>query len=1112
MPVFDGEDGAGFFDSEAGELAQLGPPPAALAFPVVGATAFFQEGRFVSQSLTGIAGWWPVEGMATQQPLIAAGNIPKSNRNAPLFFRDISRVTSTQVTPLLANETISQWLGTAVDFHLVAVVDVDTCIVETSGMFYRSGVFSSPGGNIGLELYRTGSPGAWQFWAAFYITSGEALDASAFDGWKVAVTEVFGLIAEGRGRVVLQAKAESGNLYVRSGTDAWGTGVPIANTWVPGIADYPHVGRNYGTNYELDGTIRALGFYDSAQPDIGWSDDIAAWAAATFPADSHLTGEWDASYDVFGYYEGYGFWPGKVGPLVPIRRDAVGITASNSPANQAVNGYTAPRFDAVNDYLQAPHVLGAFFAENGREGTAVIALLPRNPVAASLGVPTANTPYANPGPLADTQGYVLLAWADDAGTPKAIAGAYDGQTRDPVAGGLVDVGNGLNDGWQMVTSPASASVEHMLTMRWSAERGLLELAVDNGAFVTYPFLSVLALNGYLLFGTNYAIGTHLDADIGAVRLFRCAITDAERDAVGAELQAVTGWSFGFAGPSFDGTGALDLSPLVITATGEVRISGIASLSLSALSLAATGAQARTGTGSLALKSLSHTATGTKTHSGSGSLAVSPLSAAGTGAKIHSGSGSLALSSLSCSAAGAKIHSGTGSCALSPLSSSGTGAKIHSGSGSLACSPLSSSATGLKTHSGSGALALSPLSAAGTAALVVNITGSGSCALSPLSASATGAEVFSGSGSLACSPLSVSCVGAESFSGSASCALQPLSLASSGVNTPPPRTGTCALDLSPLACSATGAESFTGSASLAVSPLACSGSGALAFTGAASLALSPLLSAGAGTSILHITGSGSLALMPLNLVVSGGQGVFFTGSGSLALAPLSAAATGSLRFAGTGSLALSPLLGTAAGNEAFAGSGVLSLAPLSAAATGTFLPLVTGTGSLSLQALSALGEGSESFEGDASLTLASLVAAATGDEVFDGAVLLELAPLAVFADGSTVGMPIDGTATLDLSPLSARGEGETGAVFGVGFLTLGRFDVVATGMLILVPPPARPGQARLVVPVRATARVVLGERALATVVAAAKGVVKQGTAPGSGRAVLVPSRRARTRSS
>ncbi len=1063
MSAFDGEDAGGLFDSEADGLAQLGPPPAALAFPVIGATAFFQEGRFVSQPLTGIAGWWPVEGMAAQ-PLIASGNIPKSNRNAPLFHRDISRVTSTNVTPLLANETISQWLGSAVDFHIVAVVDADVFMLEGAGMFYRSGVFSSPGGNFGVELYRTGTPGAWQFWAAFYITSGTLADASAFDGWKVAVTEVFGLSAEGRGRVVVQAKAESGNLYVRSGTDAWGSGVAIDNTWVPGIADYPHIGRNYGANYELDGTIRALGFYDSAQPDIGWSDDIAAWAAATFPADSHLTGEWDASYDVFGYYEGYGFWPGKVGPLVPIRRDAVGITASNSPANQAVNGYTAPRFDAVNDYLQAPHVLGAFFAENGREGTAVIALLPRNPVAASLGVPTANTPYANPGPLADTQGYVLLAWADDAGTPKAIAGAYDGQTRDPVAGGLVDVGNGLNDGWQMVTSPASASVEHMLTMRWSAERGLLELAVDNGAFVTYPFLSVLALNGYLLFGTNYAIGTHLDADIGAVRLFRCAITDTERDAVGSELQTVTGWSFGFTAAT-TGIGDLALAPLEILATGQVVFTGIASLALASFGLASSGGETFTGTASHQLK---------------------PLVGAATASEVFTGSGS---------------------CALSPLSSSAAGLKVHTGTGSLACSPLSASAAAIEVFTGSGSLALSPLvGATGTGGVLNPVTGSGSLALSSLSCAASGAETFTGTGSLACSPLSASATASEVFTGTGSCALQPLSLASSGTNTPPPRTGTCALDLSPLACSASGAEAFSGSGALALSPLACSGSGSETFTGSASLALSPLLGAAAGTNLLAIDGSGSLALSPLSLAAAGGQGVFFTATASLALSPLGLAASGGETFSGSGTLAMSPLSGECVGAVAYLGAGSLALSPLSLSGSGTNFPLFTGTASLALQALSALADGSEAFTGDASLALASLVAASAGLESFFGEGALVLLPLSVEASGTQVGLPVSGDGSLALSPLGVSASGAE--VFeGSASLALARFEVTATGMLVLVPPPELPGRSRLIVPPMARQRLVLGQNALATVVEQAKGVVRGGPRATS-RAVLVPPQRAR----
>jgi hypothetical protein len=614
---------------------------------------------------------------------------------------------------------------------------------------------------------------------------------------------------------------------------------------------------------------------------------------------------------------------------------------------------------------------------------------------------------------------------------------------------------------------------------------------------------------YIFFGYGAGGADYMQ---GGVALWMVAATTGWED---ARIRDVDRWAMAefvtAAAVNITGTGSLALSPLSLSASGQVRFIGTATHTLSSLSSSANGVETFTGTATCALQPLSGAASGAETFTGTATLAASPLSSSATGSETFSGTCSLSLSSLSSSGSGQLRFTGTGTCALSPLSSSATGAETFSGSAthalqpfsssasgvntpppvtgtcSLALSPLSSSGTALETFTGTCALALSSLSGTGSGAETFSgsatlaasplassasgnvanpVTGTATLACSPLSSSASGIETFSGSATLAASSLSAAATGAETFSGTCSLDLQPLASTGSGV-VANPVTGTASLTCSPLSASAVAIETFTGTASLALSPLSSQGTGAETFTGTASLALAPLLGDASGNVANPVTGTATLDLKSLGLDAVGAWGV--SGTATLALQALSSSGAGAETFAGAAALDLRPLDASATGAETFTGAATLALSPLSAEGAGGQGVFFTGTGSLALSPLAATAAGEETFSGAANLALAPLNSTAAAEQRFTGSATLALQSLAGEASGNALN-PVTGTASLALQPLASTAAGaETfsgaaalslsslspagvggSAVTGTAILALSPLDVSGSG--VYVPPP------------------------------------------------------------
>lgn len=537
----------------------------ALAFPIVGATQFWKEGDYSEDAYAGI---WRSANNGLD--LTTASYAPKANRRAPLFFAGASKSNGGVPMQPLADGTGAATLISLIgagDCHVITVIDVDR-MTTNAGFPHNGAPFGTGGGNLGIEVYLD-SPTPT---AKFYYASGSIGDSSTFDGWKVVTVDVSAYVdARGRGRLVLQGKKQGGFVWIRVGTDAWVQGDACADMWDSAQAATLVVGQGYDTF--LDGTVRALGFYTAVQSDVGWSNDLLAWATATFAIDSPRTGIWNIGQ----YSQGHRRWPSLQSDLAPLyaaamARELDGAGGFTTPAGVTINSLTGPAPDGVDDYLDATAISSDFFKENGEEFTIGVAINPKTPSGANLGTTLAQQPYSNPGLACDSVGYWTLAWADDGGTPKAIAGVYDGQTRDPVGGGTVDVGNGLNDGWQMALVPVPANTPAYIQMRLRGhvDTQLLDLRVNTGSWTSVSCGACVSLAAILRFFSNYSLGYFVKGDVGQVAIDRVALSDADCNARGLEAQTLTGWSFGFTAPAQNITSAGDIATAAAFGTAQIN--------------------------------------------------------------------------------------------------------------------------------------------------------------------------------------------------------------------------------------------------------------------------------------------------------------------------------------------------------------------------------------------------------------------------------------------------------------------------------------------------------------------------------------------------------------
>jgi hypothetical protein len=541
------------FTDETNDLASWYDNGFQLAFnPVEGATGFWVEGGYASG-----VGW---------ESCVAGGNTftigtyaPRANRKAPLFFPGTSKITALAINVLTANAA-DDWsaLVGAGDFHVVAIADINR-IATTIGTLADACIFTDSGGNFGISVGES----AGVYTATLFYASGTSGNAAVFDGWKYASVDVTSLVvAHGRGRLVLQGKKEGGFLWIRVGSGAWVQGDACFDMWTSAVTAVGHIGADYTLATFLDGTVRALGFFNAAQADSTWSDLISAWATANFLPDNTRTAVFNiGNYSATGSPSGFGMWTSQDSDvLIPgegFNDDRAVETlyaagSASSPANVTINSLVGPNGDGTDDYLDGFIASGRLVKENGEEFTIGVAAELFSPDVVALGYgTTAQGPYSAPSLVGDSVGYFVLSWGDDGGgNPCINAGVYDGVSRDN--------GGGANDGWQMVQLPITVSTDKhyvQMRLRGHADDLLLDLRVDGGAWTSFPCGACAVLTGVLRMFANYSLAIFADANVGKVDIDRVALTDAECDDRGLEAQTLTGWTLGFGSAAQDITGA-----------------------------------------------------------------------------------------------------------------------------------------------------------------------------------------------------------------------------------------------------------------------------------------------------------------------------------------------------------------------------------------------------------------------------------------------------------------------------------------------------------------------------------------------------------------------------
>lgn len=250
-----------------------------------------------------------------------------------------------------------------------------------------------------------------------------------------------------------------------------------------------------------------------------------------------------------------GRWSGADSRGTSLGQDWISPTGALIPTLSSINTLSNPQTDGANDYMEMSPTtypyksrksIDSIFASNGGGGTIIAGIIAHDAPVYNPGTVTAQTPYENDGIVTDSSGYMGLHWSDGGFT----AGLYDATARD--SGG----GPASNNGWQMATVPATVSVPNIAIMRWNGT--VLELGVNAIAGVTTwttVDAGVIAYRlGTLRLGTNYNAARYLNADIGAIQLYNRALTDAEVNAAGYEIQTALNWSQGFT--SVGGTSAI----------------------------------------------------------------------------------------------------------------------------------------------------------------------------------------------------------------------------------------------------------------------------------------------------------------------------------------------------------------------------------------------------------------------------------------------------------------------------------------------------------------------------------------------------------------------------
>lgn len=213
-------------------------------------TAFYLAPNYDDSAAAGL--WTKSAG----EDVAASGDYPVADSGAPVFDPGVT------TTALVNAEESSSWYG-ADEHHVVAVVDLAGVTAAGADQQSTASIWCDENSTSGMVVYRTGA-GPYQYFVDYF----------EYDGaFKVATVEV------SLGRVVIQGKKDdTGKLWIKSGTGAWVGGDTAALPF-----GYPTAALRIGSNYNgtaiLDGTIRALGFFDAAQSDAAFANKIPAWAA-----------------------------------------------------------------------------------------------------------------------------------------------------------------------------------------------------------------------------------------------------------------------------------------------------------------------------------------------------------------------------------------------------------------------------------------------------------------------------------------------------------------------------------------------------------------------------------------------------------------------------------------------------------------------------------------------------------------------------------------------------------------------------------------------------------------------------------------------------------------
>lgn len=162
-------------------------------------------------------------------------------------------------------ETLGDLLGTGAAYHFVFVVDFNSIATTTGTSYTNAALLGENEGYFGVNVYEDEG--------SFYA------QVTDYDGaYRYATVDISSAVPGGSGTVVLQVKKDAGQLYIKLNGGSWVAGAACGAMVTQPLGSTLRIGSSYGGTTNINGVIRAVALYDSAQNDA-FADLVIPWAA-----------------------------------------------------------------------------------------------------------------------------------------------------------------------------------------------------------------------------------------------------------------------------------------------------------------------------------------------------------------------------------------------------------------------------------------------------------------------------------------------------------------------------------------------------------------------------------------------------------------------------------------------------------------------------------------------------------------------------------------------------------------------------------------------------------------------------------------------------------------